>query len=139
MGLLDSLNKLYVAMTRAKERLYVFSKFLPDKIKADFVTKGNLNSFLYQYDDNFPIIIGDGNMMRENKEEVLNTFPVVTRRKLDWREVLRKFWETFKKLCDDTVGKSNREVMEKINDMELHAKLQTSESILGSRILRNVK
>ena len=25
--------------------------------------------------------------------------------KLDWKEVLRKFWETFKQLCDETVGK----------------------------------
>ena len=35
--------------------------------------------------------------------------------------------------------KSNGEVKEKINDMELLTKLQTSESILGSRILRNVR
>ena len=28
---------------------------------------------------------------------------------------------------------------DKISDLELHSKLQTSESILGSRILRNVK
>ncbi len=100
MSLLDSLNKLYVAMTRPKERLYIFSKFLPDKIPADFVKKGNLNSFLYQYDDNFPIIIGDADMMRENKEEVLNTFSVVTRKKLDWREVIslkhtaEEIWDT---------------------------------------------
>ena len=35
--------------------------------------------------------------------------------------------------------KSNGEENDKITDMELLAKLQTSESILGSRILRNVK
>ena len=35
--------------------------------------------------------------------------------------------------------KSNVEANDKITDMELLAKLQTSESILGSRILRNVK
>ena len=35
--------------------------------------------------------------------------------------------------------KSNGETKNKITDMELLAKLQTSESILGSRILRNVK
>ena len=35
--------------------------------------------------------------------------------------------------------KLNVEAKDKINDMELLAKLQTSESILGSRILRNVK
>ena len=36
--------------------------------------------------------------------------------KLDWKEVLRKFWETFKQLCDDTVGKSNREVIDVLDD-----------------------
>ena len=35
--------------------------------------------------------------------------------------------------------KSNEEATDKITDMELLAKLQTSESILGSRILRNVR
>ena len=35
--------------------------------------------------------------------------------------------------------KLNVEAKDKINDMELLAKLQTSESILGSRILRNVR
>ena len=35
--------------------------------------------------------------------------------------------------------KSNVEENDKITDMELLAKLQTSESILGSRILRNVR
>ena len=35
--------------------------------------------------------------------------------------------------------KSNGEAKDKINDIELLAKLQTSESILGSRILRNVR
>ena len=32
--------------------------------------------------------------------------------KLDWKEVIRKFWKTFKQLCDETVGKSNREVID---------------------------
>jgi len=36
--------------------------------------------------------------------------------KLDWKEVLRKFWNTFKQLCDDTVGKSNREVIDVLDD-----------------------
>jgi len=35
--------------------------------------------------------------------------------KLDWKEVLRKFWGTFKYLCDDTVGKSNREIIDVID------------------------
>jgi len=36
--------------------------------------------------------------------------------KLDWKEVLRKFWETFKQLCDETVGKSNREVIDVLDE-----------------------
>ena len=36
-------------------------------------------------------------------------------------------------------AKSNGEAKNKITDMELLTKLQTSESILGSRILRNVR
>ena len=35
--------------------------------------------------------------------------------------------------------KLNGEAKDKINDLELLTKLQTSESILGSRILRNVR
>ena len=36
--------------------------------------------------------------------------------KLDWKEVLKKFWVTFKQICDDTVGKSNREVIDVLDD-----------------------
>jgi len=36
--------------------------------------------------------------------------------KLDWKEVIRKFWDTFKQLCDETVGKSNREVIDVLDD-----------------------
>ena len=36
--------------------------------------------------------------------------------KLDWKDVLRNFWETFKQLCDDTIGKSNREVIDVLDD-----------------------
>ena len=36
--------------------------------------------------------------------------------KLDWKEVIRKFWETFKQLCDETIEKSNREVIDVLDD-----------------------
>ena len=36
--------------------------------------------------------------------------------KLDWKEVIQKFWKTFKVLCDDTVGKSNREIIDVIDN-----------------------
>lgn len=35
--------------------------------------------------------------------------------KLEWREVLQNFWHTFKSLCDETVGKSNREIIDVID------------------------
>ena len=99
MSLLDSLNKLYVAMTRPKERLYIFSKFLPANLK-DYEKKENLNSFLYKYDDNFPIKIGDSEMMHEQKQSDVAAFSVTKRKKLDWREVIslkhtaEEIWDT---------------------------------------------
>ncbi len=88
MSLLDSLNKLYVAMTRPKERLYIFSKSLPDKMPNDFQKKGDLNSFLYAYGTHFPIIVGDADMMHVSKVKNRNTFSISKRNKLDWREVI---------------------------------------------------
>ncbi|MBT5750632.1 MAG: UvrD-helicase domain-containing protein [Flavobacteriales bacterium] len=88
MSLLDSLNKLYVAMTRPKDRLYIFSKYLPDKPFDDFKKKGDLNSFLYAYDDNFPIEIGDANMMHNPSEKIASSFLVTKRNKLNWKEVV---------------------------------------------------
>ncbi|MDC0249680.1 UvrD-helicase domain-containing protein [Flavobacteriales bacterium] len=88
MSLLDSLNKLYVAMTRPKERLYIFSKSLPDKIPDNFKNKGDLNSFLYAYDTHFPLIVGDADMMHVSKVKNRDTFSVSSRNKLDWREVI---------------------------------------------------
>ena len=32
--------------------------------------------------------------------------------KLNWKEVIKNFWETFKLLCDDTISKSNREIID---------------------------
>ena len=53
--------------------------------------------------------------------------------KLTYGEEVDSFIEEAK------TAKSNGEANNKITDMELLTKLQTSESILGSRILRNVK
>ena len=36
--------------------------------------------------------------------------------KLDWKEVIQKFWETFKILCDDTINKSNREIIDVLDN-----------------------
>jgi len=32
--------------------------------------------------------------------------------KLNWKEVIKNFWKTFKKLCDETINKSNREIID---------------------------
>ena len=88
MSMLDSLNKLYVAMTRPKERLYIFSKSIPDKLSENFNEKGDLNSYLNYYSTNFPVIIGDPNMMHVSETDQKNEFFVSDRKKLDWREVI---------------------------------------------------
>jgi len=36
--------------------------------------------------------------------------------KLNWKEVIQQFWKTFKQLCDETVGKSNREIIDVIDN-----------------------
>ena len=38
-----------------------------------------------------------------------NQLDEISNGKLDWKEVLQNFWQTFKTLCDETIGKSNRE------------------------------
>ena len=48
--------------------------------------------------------------------------------KLDWKEVLRKFWETFKQLCDETVGKSNREVIDVLDEADEKRKCPTCDN-----------
>ncbi len=88
LSLLDNLNKLYVAMTRPKERLYVYAKHFPDKITNAFVEKGYLNSFLYKYDTDFPIIVGDAELMHQKKDKQLNVFTTKPKNKLDWRDVI---------------------------------------------------
>ena len=36
--------------------------------------------------------------------------------KLNWKEVIKKFWDTFKQLCDETIGKSNREIIDALDE-----------------------
>ena len=88
LSLLDNLNKLYVAMTRSRERLYIFSKFFPENIASDFSKKGNLNSFLYAFSDTYPIITGDANYQHISELNIKSTFKVTPRNKLDWRDII---------------------------------------------------
>jgi ATP-dependent exoDNAse (exonuclease V) beta subunit len=88
LRLLDNLNKLYVAMTRARDRLYIFSKSFPSNIKEDFVSKGCLNSFLYKYSNKYPIIRGDHNKIEKMNNASVGMFTVRDRVKLDWRDII---------------------------------------------------
>ena len=36
--------------------------------------------------------------------------------KLEWKDVIQKFWGTFKVLCDQTIGKANREIIDVIDN-----------------------
>ncbi|MAM04833.1 MAG: hypothetical protein CMD06_02615 [Flavobacteriales bacterium] len=88
LRLLDNLNKLYVAMTRARDRLYIFSKSFPSKIQPGFFSKGYLNSFLLKYSDNYPIITGN-NFSKDRFKDVSNdVFIVKNRKKLNWRDII---------------------------------------------------
>jgi len=85
---LDNLNKLYVAMTRPKERLYVFAKAIPDKLNENFYTNGNLNSMLYKYAEQYPLLIGDEDASHSENPKLIANFKVENAKKLDWREVI---------------------------------------------------
>jgi len=69
LTLLDILNKLYVAMTRPKERLYIFSKSFPNKIADDFDIKGKLHSFLHNFSNSYPKIKGNANEKYQEQTE----------------------------------------------------------------------
>ena len=76
----------------------------------------------------------DSNMALDVYSSGLAIEPLVESiKKLTYGEELDSFIE------EALTEKSNVEANDKITDMELLAKLQTSESILGSRILRNVR
>ena len=85
---LDSLNKLYVATTRPKERLYIFSKEYP-KITDSFLNSGKLNSFLYLYGLRNFFVDGNPNenhMLEPSKE--LKLYSCNNTIKSDWRKVV---------------------------------------------------
>ncbi|MEC7863933.1 MAG: 3'-5' exonuclease, partial [Bacteroidota bacterium] len=120
MSLLDSLNKLYVAMTRPKERLYIFSKSLPNDLKG-YEKRENLNSFLYKYDSSFPIIVGNPEIMHQAKKSFNNTFQLTKRKKLNWKDVIslkhtaEEIWDTETANTKRDWGKLLHLVLSKIN------------------------
>ena len=85
---LDSMNKLYVAMTRAKERLYLFSKEFPKKVTNDFVFKGYLNSFLYQFSDSYPITYGKEDFKNISENVQKKYFNVKSFTNNNWKKLI---------------------------------------------------
>ena len=103
LSLLDNLNKLYVAMTRPKERLYIFSKSFPNKIADDFDRKGKLHSFLHNFSNSYPVIVGNSDeKFQEQKNDQYHPFAVKKQEKNDWRNVIslkhsaEKVWDVEK-------------------------------------------
>ena len=89
LALLDNLNKLYVAMTRPKERLYIFCKSFPDKIVDDFDTQGKLHSFLHNFSNSYPKIEGDAKENHQYKaQEKYHSFLIKNQDKSNWRNVI---------------------------------------------------
>ena len=121
LSLLDNMNKLYVAMTRPKKRLYIFSKHFPDNIPTDFAKKGNLNSFLYQFSNTYPIIIGDENTKHNTTENSAETFLVYNEKKLNWRDVIslkhsaEEVWDTESQNAKKDWGKLLHKVLADIH------------------------
>ena len=99
LRLLDNLNKLYVAMTRARDRLYIFSKKFPNKTNDDFINKGYLNSFLYKYSNNYPITKGKKDNIINNIDDPVDLFSVNIYEKCNWRDVIR-LKHSAENICD---------------------------------------
>jgi len=45
-----------------------------------------------------------------------NQLDEISNGRLNWKEVIQKFWETFKQLCDETIEKSNREIIDVLDN-----------------------
>ncbi len=85
--LLDNLNKLYVAMTRPKDRLYLFCKNFPKNIDTKFEKKGYLNSFLYNFSKSYPITLGNPTRKKKTKgEKKYEDYTIDGQIKNNWKE-----------------------------------------------------
>ncbi len=101
LTLMDNLNKLYVATTRAKERLYIYAKEYPKNIGDNFSTCGRLSSFLYNYNVVDVKQIGDASENHSEKQKKsLVVFHTSNLQKTNWEDVVslkkssEKSWDT---------------------------------------------
>ena len=89
LSYMDNLNKLYVSMTRAKERLYIYSKQYSQNISKSFLNSTKLNLFLYQFGLQDKLVIGDSSekfIRKENKSP--NEYLLSGKMKIDWNKVV---------------------------------------------------
>lgn len=85
LSLLDNVNKLYVAMTRAKDRLYIYSK----SVNKDKSNLHQLNGLLGYFSNNYPIFAGDMKEVKTNCNiEEVNYFNLINTEKQEWRNVI---------------------------------------------------
>ena len=89
------------------------------------VPVNHINQLMGHEDSTMALTVYSGGLRIEPLVESIN--------KLTYGEEVDSFIE------EALTEKLNGEAKDKINDLELLAKLQTSESILGSRILRNAQ
>jgi len=89
LSLLDNLNKLYVAMTRSIQRLYIYSKSYPNKLSDSFLKSGKLNSFLFHYGIKDKMTLGhyyDKNQNKQSKKS--DVFSCVNHNRVRWQSIV---------------------------------------------------
>jgi ATP-dependent exoDNAse (exonuclease V) beta subunit len=89
LSFMDNLNKLYVAMTRPVERLYIFAKEYPSSISDSFLSSGKLNSFLHLYGISDIFIDGDSNEKHfEKVKKRPKVFSTTSTETIEWEKVV---------------------------------------------------
>ena len=89
LSFMDNLNKLYVAMTRTVERLYIFAKEYPSSISDSFLSSGKLNAFLHLYGISDIFIDGDPNENHYEKvQKRPKVFSTTSTEKIEWEKVV---------------------------------------------------
>ena len=105
LNFMDNINKLYVAMTRAVDRLYIYSK-KPSKSqlenKFEHLQKGYLNSFLCVQEFKYPFVFGEKDFTSADNKTSNLSIKISTNSKFkNWQDLLKfKFTENDKKIID---------------------------------------
>ncbi len=103
LNFMDNINKLYVAMTRAVDRLYIYSKN-PSKYqikhKLDHLKKGYLNSFICAQNIKYPYSLGEKDFTKVDKKLSSKSIKINSNNRFkNWEDLLKfKFTENDKKI-----------------------------------------